>query len=160
MSSSLVSCRYVCNPCNASASASCAPRPFRPLPSASRTNSSIAFARYIFILHPLPPFVPSSFSLRVRMSSYHASSTYLDLSRKYHILILPLPQSQLNSCLHSQSREGVSLILGLLRQARMQPMTFGRSSTSFLDSHRHSSGWTTVPPAGEHSPGASSKDTD
>ena len=92
MSSSLVSCRYVCNPCNAIASASCAPRPFRPLPSASRTNSSIAFARYIFILHP-PPFVPLSFSLRVRMSSYHASSTYLDLSRKYHIS-RPVPVSR------------------------------------------------------------------
>lgn len=59
-----------------------------------------------------------------------------------------------------RSREGISLILGLLRQARMQPMTFGGSSSSFLDSHRYSSGWTTVPPTGEHASNASSKDSD
>ncbi|KAI0803142.1 PRELI-like family-domain-containing protein [Irpex lacteus] len=41
-----------------------------------------------------------------------------------------------------RSREGVSLILNLIRQARQQPMTMGGSSTSFLDSHRHS--WETA----------------
>lgn len=46
-----------------------------------------------------------------------------------------------------QSREGVSLVLGLIRQARMQPMTFGGSSLSFLESHRFSAGWNSVPPA-------------
>lgn len=40
-----------------------------------------------------------------------------------------------------RSREGVSLILNLIRQARSQPMTMGVSSSSFLDSHRYSSGW-------------------
>lgn len=44
-----------------------------------------------------------------------------------------------------RSREGISLVLGLLRQARMQPMSFGGAS-SFLDSHRFSSGWGSVPP--------------
>jgi hypothetical protein len=45
-----------------------------------------------------------------------------------------------------RSREGVSLILSLIRQARMQPMTLGASGTggssaSFLDRHRASSEW-------------------
>ncbi|KAJ3559605.1 hypothetical protein NM688_g241 [Phlebia brevispora] len=40
-----------------------------------------------------------------------------------------------------RSREGVSLILSLLRQARMQPMHLGASCSSFLESHRLSSGW-------------------
>jgi len=44
-----------------------------------------------------------------------------------------------------RSREGVSLILSLIRQARMQPMTLGASgsgsSASFLDSHRFSTEW-------------------
>ncbi|KAI0095270.1 PRELI-like family-domain-containing protein [Irpex rosettiformis] len=37
-----------------------------------------------------------------------------------------------------RSREGVSLILNLIRQARQQALTMGGSSSSFLDSHRHS----------------------
>ncbi|KAI0343995.1 MSF1-domain-containing protein [Trametopsis cervina] len=35
-----------------------------------------------------------------------------------------------------RSREGVSLILNLIRQARQQPMGMGSTSTSFLDSQR------------------------
>ena len=41
----------------------------------------------------------------------------------------------------AQSREGVSLVLGLIRQARMQPMHLGASYSSFLESYRSSSGW-------------------
>ncbi|EKM60806.1 uncharacterized protein PHACADRAFT_246960 [Phanerochaete carnosa HHB-10118-sp] len=59
-----------------------------------------------------------------------------------------------------RSREGVSLILGLIRQARMQPMTFGRSSSSFLDLHRHSSDWTTAPTTGVYTENSSSKGSD
>ncbi|GJE87713.1 MSF1-domain-containing protein [Phanerochaete sordida] len=58
-----------------------------------------------------------------------------------------------------RSREGLSLILGLIRQARMQPITFAGSSSFFLDSHRYSSGWTTVPPAEAHPHNASNTDS-
>lgn len=51
-----------------------------------------------------------------------------------------------------QSREGVSLILGLIRQARTQAMALGGSSSSFIDSHRYSSGWDTPSSSGEFSP--------
>lgn len=59
---------------------------------------------------------------------------------------------QIGSCvslltiLCTQSREGVSLILSLIRQARMQPMHLGASCSSFLESHRLSSGWTSFKP--------------
>ena len=60
----------------------------RPHPALTRPLHS-----RVTYLSSIPPFVPLSFSLRVRMSSYHASSTYLDLSRKYHIS-RPVPVSR------------------------------------------------------------------
>jgi len=55
-----------------------------------------------------------------------------------------------------RSREGVSLILGLIRQARMQPMHLGASYSSFLESHRLS--WGSKTPEAHGSPAFSERD--